>query len=156
MNKFKISIKLFLVIICMLIIFMLSSDNSVVSTKKSDSIIINTVEFFKGDSLSKKQKDNYIEYFVLPVRKGAHFTIYFILGFLVINLLYEFDLNTRKKIVFSIIMCFLYACSDEIHQLFVNGRSGQIMDVFIDTMGSSVSIILFNYIFNKFKIKNKI
>ena len=34
----------------------------------------------------------------------------------------------------------LYACTDEIHQLFVPGRSGMIRDVFIDSIGGIIGI----------------
>ena len=33
------------------------------------------------------------------------------------------------------VFCFIYACTDEFHQLFIAGRSGEFMDVMIDTMG---------------------
>ncbi len=36
----------------------------------------------------------------------------------------------------SVLFCFFYACSDEIHQLFVSARSGRVLDVFIDTCGA--------------------
>ena len=35
----------------------------------------------------------------------------------------------------GLLFCFLYACSDEFHQLFVSGRAGQFTDVLIDTVG---------------------
>lgn len=44
----------------------------------------------------------------------------------------------------SILICMLYACSDEIHQLFVSGRSGKVLDVCIDTFGSLMGIFIYN------------
>jgi len=38
--------------------------------------------------------------------------------------------------------CFLYACSDEIHQLFVPGRSGKFTDVLIDSAGALLAVLL--------------
>ncbi|MBQ3466792.1 MAG: VanZ family protein, partial [Oscillospiraceae bacterium] len=35
----------------------------------------------------------------------------------------------------GLLFCFLYACSDEFHQLFVPGRAGMFSDVLIDTVG---------------------
>ena len=35
----------------------------------------------------------------------------------------------------GLLFCFLYACSDEFHQLFVPGRAGLFSDVLIDTVG---------------------
>ena len=39
---------------------------------------------------------------------------------------------------------FLYACTDEFHQLFVPGRDGNFRDVIIDTSGGTLSAILFS------------
>lgn len=47
----------------------------------------------------------------------------------------------KKYLVFYIILCFLYACSDEFHQTFIGGRSPRMLDVMIDTIGSIVGLI---------------
>ena len=39
-----------------------------------------------------------------------------------------------------------YACTDEFHQLFVPGRSGQITDVMIDTLGGSIGVLIISVI----------
>lgn len=39
-------------------------------------------------------------------------------------------------------LCFLYASSDEFHQLFVPGRSGQVRDVVIDTVGAFGAVLI--------------
>ena len=36
---------------------------------------------------------------------------------------------------------FLYACTDEIHQLFVPGRAGKFTDVLIDTTGGIIMLL---------------
>ena len=40
------------------------------------------------------------------------------------------------------IFCILYAMSDEFHQLFVPGRSGEIRDICIDSLGALLGIII--------------
>ena len=50
-----------------------------------------------------------------------------------------------------ILLCMLYACSDEIHQSFVLNRSGRIEDVFLDTVGASFGIVAYKKIFLKKK-----
>ena len=53
----------------------------------------------------------------------------------------------------------IYAISDEIHQLFVPGRAGQVRDVLIDSAGSFLGIILvmaFVKLLIKFNKKHKI
>ncbi len=65
--------------------------------------------------------------------------IFSILG---INVLKENFENKNKVILFSIIGVFLYACTDEFHQTFVPGRSGQFTDVLVDTSGAILASLL--------------
>jgi len=76
------------------------------------------------------------------IRKLAHFSIYTLVGLLLMALVSTYKLTLRKRIIISLIIGFLYACSDEIHQLFVSGRSGEIRDVLIDTSGVLVGILI--------------
>ena len=68
-----------------------------------------------------------------PIRKMAHALEYAVLGFLVYM--------TYKDWKVALLVCILYACSDEFHQLFVKGRSGQISDVILDSCGAFVCIL---------------
>lgn len=154
--KIKRIIKLVFVIIWMGIIFSFSSDNSIASTEKSDSVIIKTVEFFLGRSLDEAERETWTDYLVFPVRKGAHFFLYFVLGILMISLCQEFFGIIYYRVLFlAVFLSFLYACSDEIHQLFVAGRSGQFIDVVLDTFGSIVGILVYQFIYNKVKRRKK-
>ena len=81
------------------------------------------------------------------IRKIAHVTEYFILGILVISLLYDFNIN--KKATISILICIIFATMDEFHQLFVDGRTGRFVDVIIDSIGFGVGILIYS------KIKKK-
>ena len=70
------------------------------------------------------------------VRKTAHFSLYFLLGgaaFLTYISYRKMPLWLRACLpVFTGV---LYAISDEIHQIFVSGRSGEALDVLIDSAG---------------------
>ena len=145
-------IKILLVLIIMFTIFKFSSERDTVSTKRSDGIIISTCEFVLGRQLSEKEKEIYLEKYVVYVRKTAHFTLYFLLGLTYISLLKEFNLNDKKLLIYTIIFVFIYACSDEIHQLFVPGRSGEILDVLIDTTGG----ILSSFIYTSFRVRRRL
>lgn len=138
----KRGIKLILVIIWMGVIFMFSSDTAKESTKKSDGVIIKTIEVIFQRKLDDTEKEKYTKYFIVPVRKTAHFFVYFVLGILVFNYLSSFALD-KKMLLLSILICFLYACSDEVHQLFVPGRSGEIKDVLLDSLGSISGILIY-------------
>lgn len=141
-------IKFTLVICCMLIIFMFSSDSGTASSKKSDSVIINLVDVISNKKVNNKDRDKYIEKYVFPVRKCAHFTIYLVLGILVISLLSEYRILNFKTVLYTLLIVFLYACSDEFHQLFVSGRSSEIRDVLIDSSGGFIGSYLY-YLFRR-------
>ena len=151
---YKKIIKIALVIVCMTIIFTFSSDTSYESTKKSNKIIITVAEMINKKELSQKEKDRYIYKFVFIVRKSAHFFIYLILGLWVASLIKEYSLVNKRMVIYSFLICFLYAISDEIHQLFVNGRSGEIRDILIDSMGSLVGIGIY-YLIRRRKNEQK-
>ena len=140
---YKKIIKIILVLICMITIFTFSNDSSNESNKKSNKLIITVAEIFNKKKLSINEKEKYIEKFVFIVRKGAHFSIYFILGFLVASLLKEYNIIDKRMVFYSLLFCFIYSCSDEIHQLFINGRSGEIRDVLIDSIGALIGISLY-------------
>ena len=51
--------------------------------------------------------------------------------------------HLKSKLFFLAISgSFFYACTDEFHQLFVNGRSGQLLDIFIDTLGAIFGVAI--------------
>lgn len=78
------------------------------------------------------------------IRKLAHLLEYIVLGILFINCLKDYNIN--KYLLISICLSFLYACSDEIHQLFIPGRSGNVIDVIIDTIGAVIGIFTYKYL----------
>lgn len=145
MNK----IKLILIIIWMIVIFMFSNQPAEKSGKLSDSFIDNTIvkvyEIFNGN-INEKQKLEIIEKYSYPVRKIAHFTIYFILGILCFIFFKDFS---KHYVIYSILVCFLYACSDEFHQYFIDGRYASFFDVLVDTLGASFSILISRFIVYK-------
>lgn len=138
--------KLTLVILCMLLIFWFSSDDADASTMKSDGLIVKTSELVLGRKLTEAEKEDYIYKFVFIVRKGAHFSIYLLLGLLIMSYFKEIYLVNKKGLLIAFIICFLYACSDEIHQYFVPGRSCQLNDILIDSAGSIIGIYIYYFI----------
>ena len=141
--KIKKIILTSLLIIWMIVIFMFSNQNATKSESTSDKVastVIDTVEVVTKEEITEDKKETLIEDNRFVVRKTAHFTLYFILGLLAYLTLSSYSI--KKIVIFSILFCFLYACSDEIHQMFLDGRTGKILDVFIDTIGSVVGIYL--------------
>lgn len=132
-----------LVFICMISIFCFSNQNAEKSQSLSDEVAIKTLEI-KSEVTKKEvtqiEKESFIKNSRVWIRKSAHFTIFFLLGILVYLTFKSY--NIKHAILFSVLFCFLYACTDEFHQLFVNKRTAQILDVLIDTSGSISGIAL--------------
>lgn len=79
------------------------------------------------------------------VRKCAHFLEYMILAFLLLNVIKAYY-KPKISSILSVVFAFMYACTDEFHQLFVPGREGAFRDVIIDTCGGIALILLYNLI----------
>ncbi|MBM6619172.1 VanZ family protein [Bacillus suaedaesalsae] len=84
----------------------------------------------------------FVEFFI---RKGAHFGIFFLLGFFTYRALIQTLLKRRITTGFisSIVFVFIYAVQDELHQHFTGNRTPLIHDVGIDTIGGIVGISLY-------------
>lgn len=74
---------------------------------------------------------------VRVIRKIAHMTLYAILAFCAACS--QIKPSFKKVLLF----CACYACTDEFHQLFIPGRSGEIRDVCIDCLGACIGFLLF-------------
>jgi VanZ family protein len=86
------------------------------------------------------------------VRKNAHFTIYLILGALALNALRTSGIRGSRSVISALAICIIYAATDELHQLFIPGRSGEVKDVFIDSSGAIAGIgiyLLLRMLFNR-------
>ena len=128
----KKQLSIILVLIWMIIIFIMSSFNAEASANQSNFIV---------NIISNILNIENVRLLSLIIRKLAHFTEYLILGVLVINMFTKN--NVRKSYLLSILLCIIYATSDEIHQIFTPGRACQIKDILIDSIGSITGIYLF-------------
>lgn len=156
--KTKNVIAWLLVFLWMGVIFFFSSMSYHRSNEQSQKVINKlvetTIKVSKDDKnkVSSNKIKEIVSFLNKPIRKCAHASVFFVLAIL---LLIAFSVsNIPNKYLYTIIICFLYALSDEFHQLFVFARTGQFSDVIIDTIGSSIGLF-FYFIFNKFYIKCK-
>lgn len=152
MNKKRIILGI-LVILIFTIIFMFSSENGTKSQSVSEGFTMNILNIFPTTkNMKKEEKNKIVKKSQFVVRKIAHFTIYLCAGLSVAGFIVTYEnLSTKKKILIAFLICFLYAISDEIHQMFSSGRSPRVFDVFIDSLGSITGIL----IIYMNKIKNK-
>ena len=131
----------------MILIFILSNQPAEESTELSDGFISKTIGNIYKITHKNVSEEKLIEIqdkYTVITRKTAHFTIYLILGLLIGMLLKEYNITNKQLIIYGILICMTYAITDEIHQIFVPGRSGEIKDIIIDTCGSTVGITLMN------------
>jgi len=123
----------------MIIIFYFSSQVGTTSKGLSESLLTKIYPTFSG-SLTL---DEFIYRYGTLIRKMAHVFEYIVLGILTYEFIKEFNVN--KKLLIMILICVLYAISDEIHQIFVPGRSFMVTDILLDSIASSSVIVLFNH-----------
>ena len=130
-----------LLVLWMTLIFSFSNANGTSSGHLSTLIIKKVVTTFTNIEEDSETMDKIVDQASFYVRKCAHAIEYFILALLVINVLVTFKIKKRFVLI-AVLFCFLYALSDEIHQLFIAGRSGQMLDVLLDTSASFLCVIL--------------
>ena len=128
------------VIFWMILIFNLSSQVAQQSNQLSTGIaeiIVKTVERIIPQADLDIYKLNNL------VRKSTHFFLYLVFGPLVVNALRRSGVYGYRSIVLVLLICVLYAISDEVHQLFVPDRGGEVKDIIIDSAGATVGIGLY-------------
>ncbi len=133
-------------------IFFLSSQSGKVSNEFSYKIMIKLRDYIQSSKwIGDSFKNIFLSNPELVTRKLAHLAIYFILG-LGVYLIIPKKWSLKKCIAVSIGICTLYGVTDEIHQMIVPNRTPQVMDVIIDTIGSSIGIGV-GMVFNKLYMK---
>ncbi len=143
-NKLKRVIFGILIVINCATIFYFShqeADNSSKQSSRVVEIISNIIPAIKN--MQEPNKTILKEEILTPVvRKTAHFSIYAILGMLAINFMLTIkNIKTINMSIYALAFCFIYAITDEFHQTFIAGRSGELRDVLIDTSGAFIGIL---------------
>ena len=81
-----------------------------------------------------------------PLRKVMHASVYFVLAFIVM-LICGIIFNHRRyaaSCLIALAVAAIFACTDEFHQTLVPGRTGQALDVLIDSAGAAVGILFYS------------
>ena len=144
-----------LTIIWAIVIFMFSSRNGNESTSDSSRLGMEICRIFVDgfENMASKEQFDLAKRIDYPVRKAAHATEYAVLGIFIFGSIYNGKKscgNTDGRKAGIIKYAFpawtagtFYAVTDEIHQLFVPGRSGKALDVCIDSTGVFAGILFF-------------
>ena len=147
------------------LIFFMSSMDTNESNGKSKTIINDvvekSVETTNGLGITDKhpsenKMNQVIEKLNYPLRKAAHASEYFIFTILILIALKNSGVKGNKKFIIALVICFVYACTDEYYQTFVNGRTGQFSDTLIDTFGGFISCLMYTFMIKYAKIFEKV
>lgn len=127
-------------------IYWFSAKPAAESKMQSGGIVDWLIQIFVTDydSLPKEQQTSITESLSTVVRKGAHMAEYAVLSIILYALLSKWNLiECRWKRVMAVWSgTVVFAVSDELHQIFVPGRSGEVTDVLIDGTGALIGIAI--------------
>ena len=126
------------------LIFYLSNQKAAQSDNTSSSFIETVIKIVDKnfDNLSEDERYQKVQSYQKSVRTLAHMGEYAFLGVLVCAFALTFK-GRVGRLLLGFLFCALYAASDEVHQLFVEGRSFQISDIAVDSAGAAVGIAAF-------------
>lgn len=142
-KKIGIVVTVVIVIMWALLIYYLSGQPANQSNRSSfavTKVIITTITKLTNTDFDAKSINRLVFQLNNFVRKLAHISLYFVLGLLAVYAIHKLGFAARKTYLIAICLCILYAMTDEWHQTYVPGRSGQISDVLIDTAGTLAGI----------------
>ena len=135
----KTLIQLIPAFLWMVLIFYFSSRTGQESSIQSNSIV-NKILFLFG------LPNEFTHFLVILVRKTAHIIEYLILFLLIFFGLINLFIF-RKNLILSFIISIIYASLDEFHQLFSQGRSAELRDILIDSIGILIGMILIQFLY---------
>lgn len=121
-----------LTVLCMAAIFYFSSQPAVQSSGQSSAVTLLLQRLLHTEAITNHM-----------VRKTAHFIEFAGLGFLTTWSAYV----SFNKMYLGVVIASLYAATDEIHQIFVDGRSCQLTDWMLDTVGIITGALIFSAVF---------
>lgn len=116
-------------------IFVFSAQEGPESSSASNAVAEFIIRVIDPDfgSLPLEEQASVFAFVKKLVRKGAHFTEFAALGFFIRLLVGSYGLRRPTRL--SWLAGTLYACTDELHQLFVSARACMWQDVLLDSCG---------------------
>lgn len=140
MSQFRAFLKYWLpVVLWMILIFSFSSDSH---SQQHSSRFFEPLLHWLFPSMPQASVDAIHHVF----RKCCHLTEYAILGLLVWRAMHQSNNRLAEwswpKVGGTLLVVFLYAATDEFHQVFVPTRTPMVSDVFIDTSGAAIGLLV--------------
>lgn len=134
----------------MFVIFMLSAQPGTESGSLSmgiTQVLVRVIGFVFPLDPVKSANPDWLYNLDGIIRECAHGAAYFILALLAANALKSCGLKGRLKLVLvTLVICAVYAVSDEIHQLFVPGRACELFDFEVDMLGAVCSLAIMQFV----------
>ncbi len=134
-------------VIWMCVIYALSDKPAAKSSVQSESLALRLVRiatrFSSMTEAERVQLSLILEPYIRDIAHMAEYAILFILLYIAMRV---FISGRCRALILSLAICFVYACTDEIHQYFVPGRAFELIDIGLDTLGAvivSVALLLF-------------
>ena len=144
-RRVKIIVSLLAVIVVAGLIFVFSSQNGQKSGRLSrivtEWLLNRCLPGFR--EMPRAERLSHIRQVEFYVRKAAHFSEYALLALTLVIYLH-YILEGRKPSTMAMIAWIastLYACTDELHQMFVKSRGPAIADVGIDSAGAMLGAL---------------
>ena len=126
-------------------IFYFSSQPAVQSTATSDGVtrlLLAIADRLHLLELQSVDVPAVCAFLSMPVRKCAHITEYTVFCLSLIFGLRAWGLRGKQLLRAALALTFFYACTDEFHQLFVEGRMCDPADWAVDTAGALLGAFL--------------
>ncbi|HJJ00574.1 MAG TPA: VanZ family protein [Coriobacteriaceae bacterium] len=159
MRTLKVTLSMGVTLGIMVLIFCFSAQSGGESGSLSDSIARMLASTFVGgfETMPIEQQAQIVAQMSWPIRKTAHASEYASLAISLVITCWQLyawrcdkesgpcrrlDDAWRLWGVAAFVIAVLYACSDEIHQLFIDGRAGQVADVLVDASGAAIGCLL--------------
>lgn len=132
-------------LLCMIGIFLLSAQPANVSDGNSRWILgrfIGSITGLIGNDMSVQQRFQLVKNIDSIARELMHGVVYFVLAIFAELTVIGAINKKHDSVIITFIFCIFYGLTDEIHQLFVPGRSFQIIDLIMDASGALIAIVL--------------
>lgn len=133
-----------LTLVWMVVIFLFSGRTGEESTEDSYLIGMSVGRMVVPafNDLSDEEQLAFAERVDYPIRKTAHAMEYAVLGVFIAGWVYDETFKRAKSTLYAWLIVTVYAATDELHQLFVVGRSGQITDILLDSVGAFFGVLI--------------
>ena len=130
-------------LVWMTVIYWLSDKPAPESSMESEGLAMRIVKLITENSgLSEADQMERALYLEPYIRDVAHVLEYAILAVFIYIAVKVFVSDFRKAVIWTVVICFLYSCTDEWHQYHVPGRAAQVVDIVLDTSGAVIALLV--------------